>query len=347
MRPLALLALGMILGTAMVPLIPADAAGATNSVSAKKSKLRAKAAAKTKKPPRIPVVLRNRVLLDGRMVRLGDLFQNTPKEKAEIPVAYTPEPGRRAVFDARWLYRVAYANGLKWRPLSRKEQAVVERRSRIFGRREIEDLVMDTLRQRGLDDNEIVELSNRIVRIHLPADDSAQVDVEDIYHDARTGRITAFLVAQGNEPNAKRIRITGTIFRTTMVPVVKRHILPGETIRRSDIDFLRMKSVGVKRDTVLDLAGLVGMTPIRGLRSGASARIGEVRRPLVVDKGGMVTIIHRIGQMMLTAQGKALDAGSTGDTIRVRNRRSKSIIDARIVGPGQVAVGPKRLAALN
>ncbi len=349
MTPLTLLTFGAAVAIALVPLALGDAAAET----AKKLRVPASMGAALSAGPSakaakdMPVMLRNQVMLDGSMIRLGDLFRNAPADKVEIPIAYAPSPGRRAVFDARWLYRTAHANGLTWRPLSRKVQAVVERRSRVVGRREIEALVMDVLRERGLEDNEIVELSNRITRIHLPTDNSARIDIEDIYHDERTGRMTAFLVAQTGEPGAQRMRITGTIFRTVDVPIIKRHIMPGEIIRKRDIDFQRRKVAAVRRDTVLDLATLVGMTPIRGARAGAPVRITEIRRPLVIDKGGLVTIVHKIDQMMLTAQGKALDAGSTGDTIRVRNVRSKTVVEARVVGPSQVVVGTNPLTALH
>ena len=63
-------------------------------------------------------------------------------DKADAAVAYAPAPGERAIFDARWLYRVARAYRLNWRPLSARQQIVVERVSQIIERSEIVDTIM-------------------------------------------------------------------------------------------------------------------------------------------------------------------------------------------------------------
>ena len=63
------------------------------------------------------VTLINNIEVAQNLVKIGDLFTNTG-DKAEIEVAYAPEPGKRSVFDARWLFRVARTHKLSWRPLS-------------------------------------------------------------------------------------------------------------------------------------------------------------------------------------------------------------------------------------
>ncbi len=51
-------------------------------------------------------MLREHVVVEENVIRLNDLFTNVT-ERAEAPVAYAPQAGKRAVLDARWLYRVA------------------------------------------------------------------------------------------------------------------------------------------------------------------------------------------------------------------------------------------------
>ncbi|MEK9751649.1 MAG: hypothetical protein VW338_00345, partial [Rhodospirillaceae bacterium] len=48
-------------------------------------------------------------------------------EFADKRIAYAPQPGRRAVFDAEWLNRLAYRLQLAWRPTSRLDRAIVAR----------------------------------------------------------------------------------------------------------------------------------------------------------------------------------------------------------------------------
>ena len=84
------------------------------------------------------VTLKDAVIVEGNYILLGDLFTNAGP-KADTRVAYAPKPGRRSHFDAKWLYRVARAYGLKWRPLTLKTRAIVERSSQEIFRDEIED----------------------------------------------------------------------------------------------------------------------------------------------------------------------------------------------------------------
>ena len=71
----------------------------------------------------------------------------------------------------------------------------------------------------------------------------------------------------------------------------------------------------------------------------------SIRRPILVAKGSLVTIILKAPQMTLTAQGKALENGSDGDTVQITNTQSNKVIEAEVTGPGKVSVlAPNQLA---
>ena len=110
------------------------------------------------------VSLRQNVVVDSTTIVLGDFF-NGAGDKAAVAVAYAPEPGKRAIFDANWLYRAAHAYGLKWKPLSLKQQVVVKRDSVTIEREEIEDHILAALIDRGVDAEMTVSLSNRSLRL--------------------------------------------------------------------------------------------------------------------------------------------------------------------------------------
>ena len=142
----------------------------------------AKSAAKLKSEPAAQgeqVLLRETASVNSRLVRLGDIFAGVG-DKADITVAYAPEPGKRAIFDSRWLYRAARAYGLNWRPLSLQDQVVVERESLAVNREEIEDRIRVALIDRGADTDIQVELSNRMMQIYVPGDATATINVEDV-----------------------------------------------------------------------------------------------------------------------------------------------------------------------
>jgi flagella basal body P-ring formation protein FlgA len=72
-----------------------------------------------------------------------------------------------------------------------------------------------------------------------------------------------------------------------------------------------------------------------------------IQRPILVAKGSLVTIILRTPKMTLTAQGKALDNGADGDTVRITNSQSKKVIEAEVTGTARVAVVPSGSMAMN
>ena len=61
----------------------------------------------------------------------------------------------------------------------------------------------------------------------------------------------------------------------------------------------------------------------------------------------LVTMIFRTPGMVLTASGRALEAGATDDFITVRNTQTGATVDARILGPNRVEVAALRQLAAS
>ncbi len=292
------------------------------------------------------VTLRKSVQVRGHLIRLGDIFTVTG-DKADIEVAYAPEPGKRAVFDARWLYRVAHAYKIDWRPLSSEIRTVITRDSVIIDRAEIEELLLAALAEKGADPDAEVDLGNQVLRLHVPGEAADAVEVEEMSFDQRSQRFSAIISAPTGNGAARQVRIRGRLFATTEVPVLNRRVLAGELIKRQDLKWIKVRSRRLQPNTVINDADLIGRTPRRGLRAGYPILASAVQRPVLVPKGSLVTMILRTPQMLLTAQGKALQNGSEGDVIRISNSQSDTVVEAEVVGEGRVAVRPTTLMAIN
>ena len=292
------------------------------------------------------VTLRESVSVKGKLVELGDLFTNTGS-KAGIAVAYAPQAGKRAVFDARWLYRVARNYGLAWRPLGLRDQITVERESQIISQAEIKDAIRAALMERGLDDGIFLELSNKMLRLYVPGNASAAVGVEDVSYEPRTGRFTAVLLIPARGPGATRTRVTGRLYKITEIPVLARRMSANERITKGDIKWIKVRSKRLRRGIVTDINELIGKAGKRAIRPGTPVRENSIRRPILVAKGSLVMIILRSPKMVLTAQGKALENGSDGDTIQISNTQSNKVIEAEVTGPGKVSVRTLGQLAMN
>jgi flagellar basal body P-ring formation protein FlgA len=236
---------------------------------------------------------------------------------------------------------------LTWRPLSEHVRAVVTRRSEVIGQREIEELILDALIAKGADPTAELELGNQFMQLHVPANGNSTVQVEDTVLDARSNRFTAILAAPTGKGGMKRTRIRGRLFKTAEVPVLNRRVLIGEVITGKDIRWIKVRAGRLQNNTIVNETELVGHTPKRGLRAGDPILASAVQRPVLVPKGSLVIMVLRTPQMLLTAQGKSLQDGANGDVIRIRNPRSKTVVEAEVVGEGRVAVRPTTTVVMN
>ncbi|MCW8916163.1 MAG: flagellar basal body P-ring formation chaperone FlgA [Magnetovibrio sp.] len=288
------------------------------------------------------VSLNNHVVIENGVIRLGDVFQGTG-EYAERVIAYSPRPGSRSVFDARWLKRVALAFKLNWRPASAAERIVIERDSQIITKSEIETILHERLVAEGGDANARVVLANRSFRLHLPVGENYLLGIEQINFDNANGRFSA-IMAWGNGKDERR-RVTGRLERMTEVPVLTKRIMRGDIIRAGDVEWLELPQARLSRNAVTDLDRLVGMAAKRGISVGKPISESDIRRPLSVSKGDSVTMVLSTPIMRLTTKGKALESGANGDTIRITNSQTRTVVEAVITGPGQARVdAPVNLA---
>ncbi|MGY8999847.1 MAG: flagellar basal body P-ring formation chaperone FlgA [Rhodospirillales bacterium] len=283
------------------------------------------------------VTLKDVIIVERAHIFLGDLFTNVGN-KAGIKIAYAPQPGKRAYFDAKWLYRVARAYGLKWRPLTLKTRATVERASQEIFHDEIEDAITASFQAQGYRDNFEVELSNRALKIHVAANEGVSIDVTGLSINKVTGRFVATLNIPANTPRAKQFRLTGRVHKLVQIPVVNRRLSRGEIILRKDIEWIAIRERNIRRGYIQNEDKIIGMAAKRYIAAQKPFTTAHIQRPQLVKKGDMVTISLISGAMRLKAQGRALETGSLGDLIRIKNTKSKRIVEANVTGAGSAKV---------
>lgn len=289
-------------------------------------------------PAALKPVLRAGITVQGRVVRLGDLFENTGK-KARIPVAYSPKPGRTSILDADRLAEIAYINRLAWRPSGPFERIIVSRASQTIDSATIINEVRAKLTDLGMDGDLWVTLDYRNLTVHLPINVVATIALKDFRFDKRTHRFTATLLAPADTPLVMR-GISGLVDKVVMIPMLRRRIAANEVIRKDDIESIRVRERRLRIDTVTNPDDVIGKAPRRLLRPGRMIRRSDLRMPILIPRGSMVTMQFKTAMMTLSSLGRALENGAKGATIKVMNTQSKKPVDAMVIGPGLVAVAP-------
>ena len=286
-----------------------------------------------------PSYLKESVVIGGAFILLGDIFENVG-DRGTIAIARAPAPGNQAVYEVRQLAVIARTYGVEWRAKSWFDRVVIKRDSIVIGRNEIESELLKEIRKSGLRGEWQIMLRNRRFALTLPADQPATVEIRNLNIDQRLGRFTATVAAPAGHPTPTVRTVNGRLFRIIEVPTMNRRIGVGEVIRKRDIEWIKMRSEKVNRNVVVDAEQLIGKTPRRGLRPGQPIRSGDVRKPIIVTKGSLVTIVLKTGRMVLTSKGRAVENGSLHDAVRVMNTKSKTIVEAIVTSPNMVRVVP-------
>jgi len=291
--------------------------------------------------PAAEVTLRRNVVVET--VRLGDLFDGVARP--ETVIAYAPRPGRRAVFDANWLFRTAVRQQLDWRPSSRIDRVVVARASTVVTANDVANAVRDEVLARDGQDDIEVSMSNRAMQLHIATDLPATVGVLSLSVDSRTERFSAVVEVPAGDPKAERLTVNGNLYRIRQVPVLAENKQSGDVIEMVDIDWIEVRQGRIRRNTVTSVDDLIGKEPRRVVRAGQAIRIADLRTPRVVTKGHLVTMTYETDTMKLTASGKALDNGALDDVIRIMNSKTRLVVGATVVGPNRVVVASSRQLA--
>ncbi|MEQ9349798.1 MAG: flagellar basal body P-ring formation chaperone FlgA, partial [Alphaproteobacteria bacterium] len=279
-----------------------------------------------------PLTLRSDTVVTGDVVRIGDLFDNAA-EMADIPVAFAPEPGRSVILDAAWLAEMARQYRLDWQPASRFDRIRLSRASTLIDRQSIEAAVAQALEVQGLGKEMEIDLGRRPIEFHVPTTDTggADIAVRDLAFDTASGRFTAILAAPASGTAQHRFALSGRVHTTVMVPVLAYDLAAGEVVTDDHIVTVRLRESELRGNLVLDTDRLVGSAVRRTIAAGEPLRPSDLRTPVVVSKGSLVTIIYRTNVLTLTAQGRAMVNGASGESIAVMNAQSNRIVDAVVV----------------
>jgi len=290
---------------------------------------------------------RGSVSVSGSGVKLGDLFSNAGAGAPTI-VDRAPEPGAEKVYDVYQLAAIARAHGLVWQAQSWSERVVIKRQGRLIERDEIRAAIGVALEAEGLEGKWELVFSGGLHTLHVAANQPALPRVLSLQWRKQSGHFSAILTVGDQNSDERRLTVTGRVHKLVEIPTVNRRVKSGDIIEPGDIKWLNLRAGRINRNIITDADQLIGMTPQRFLAKGRPVRAGDVRKPRFVQKGSIVTMVITTPHMELTSKGRALDHGTRGDTIRIRNLKSKTIVEAEITGPNAVRIfTPTNLPSIN
>jgi len=131
------------------------------------------------------------------------------------------------------------------------------------------------------------------------------------------------------------VRIKLRIHR--IVAVAARDVLPGEIVTKDALIKL-MHGISTDDTTVLAYSAVLGQKAKRAFHAGHTFVKGDVAMVQAVVKSSPVMITYMNNGITISVRGTALENGVLGEMIQVRNIKTGTVIFARIIDTGKVAV---------
>jgi len=119
--------------------------------------------------------------------------------------------------------------------------------------------------------------------------------------------------------------------------VLTRSLKKGEVLKETDVTVrqVRVNKPGVYATKFSDVAG---RRVKKNLPQGEALALNSVAETPIIERGKSVTIVVRSGGLVVKTKGEALESGTLGDAIKVRNTTSKAVLTAVVVTEDTVEV---------
>lgn len=120
---------------------------------------------------------------------------------------------------------------------------------------------------------------------------------------------------------------------TTVRPLAK-----GSVITARDVALETVSEAEVSSTAFASVEDVVGKVARKRIDAGAVMRPGMVERPVLVERGDVVTIVARSERMRIGTLGEVRNKGRRGDRVRVLNLDSDREVYARVIDADTVEV---------
>lgn len=285
----------------------------------------------------LPVVLREKAVIKSDKIRLGDLFSGLPRDKENRVVADAPSLGKDVVLTADWLKKAAQKHAVDWEPADSGVTVEVKRAAREIGKADVLPALVKELKTLGLSDNAEIALNGKNFPILAPADSEYDLSFEDIDFSHGAAVFSAKAVVKTDE-ETQTVDLKGKVQVFVFLPTARHALTAGQIVTESDVFMKKTPQERARRQKNTPLSELVGKEIKRTVRAGQVLDDSDVRIRPMITKGKAVTLSFIKGGIMLSAQGKALENGGLGDTVRVMNTQSKSVVTGTVTSPDTVAI---------
>jgi flagella basal body P-ring formation protein FlgA len=159
------------------------------------------------------------------------------------------------------------------------------------------------------------------------------------------GRVNVDVTVRSPDQAPAEIPVTLEVRHFATVASTARAIPRGRKIQNEDL-YLRRWDVTGLTDYCTEPDKLIGRTATRPLRAAEILRDQDLDRtpaesgdrPVVIKRSNRLKIVARIGDLQVTVAGEAMQDGRLGETIKVQNVESKTIVQGKVIAADEVEI---------
>ncbi len=202
---------------------------------------------------------------------------------------------------------------------------------------EIRETAINYVQQHVAGNNSDVRISSKPLdkRLRLPLCESP---LESFFpHANNNGRNTTVGIrCHGPKPWSIYVGVTVNIFKDVVVSV--RTMARNSIITDNDIQLKRMSINHLSGAYIEDAKKIIGLQLTRPLQINTPVLTSMLKKPIEIRRGDKVRLVARSTSFAVSMEGEALTDAAIGDKIRVRNSRSRRVIEGKLVNHDTVFV---------
>lgn len=313
--------------------------------------------------------LLDRVTIDGSMVHLGDIAElyGAPEavtdRLADIQLFPAPSSKRETVVSGRRVmdilvrrgvnfneHRISGSNRITLMPAiaatrsSRSRSQVTLRRDEVADTKSVVEASIVRLLRRKTE-TRAADAGEWELDFNLTPQQAAWVH-ESGDHFSVSGGVQPFTGRQkfdvatvSAEEEVRHFTVTAQVARPRLVVVAVQDLPRGTVVLESDVTLAKLTDKNTSRAVATTIDEVVGKETTNSIRADKPILTREVREPILVKRGELVTVIAVSGGIRVRTQGKARENGSLNQLIAIESvGKKRKSFQARVSDLQEVQV---------
>jgi flagella basal body P-ring formation protein FlgA len=283
----------------------------------------------------------------GDRVLLGDVASFEPPDDGRInqlrniEIASAPYPGTNSqINESLLIYKIGpYIHQDDDIRMLIPHTLYVRRSAQVIGSAQLERIFKDFIGSHSPWPMEKLRFENiRTPETIMLPEGKLYWEVREKRYDDFLGNVSLNLSLYIDGKHVRTVPLSGRIYVEQEVVTAAVRMNKGHVISDSDLILITKNSARSRKNAVTNISDAIGKRSVRSIRAGQTILSDMIEIPPMVKKGNRVFIKAENDEIRITALGKVLEDGRSGEQIKVRNINSGKEILATVTGPDTVEV---------